>query len=196
MSHTPAPVRGEYTVTQLRPKPECLADFMPLWDARNAADARGDEAEVTRLTAAMRPFQYQVGEGFTLTDAQTADVPSAGKSHANLYLRQVLTEYYEREFNRRPAAVVKSATAVAKAAGVRQPVRVPLKAPPAQRSVQVAALLAQAEQSLAAEPLERASAIVDTALQYGSLLPEFKAFQRKVQEREEAQDLFLLSLVL
>lgn len=56
------PVQGEYRVTQLRPRPECLEAFMPLWTARNTADAAGDQAEVTRLSEEMRPLQFQVGE--------------------------------------------------------------------------------------------------------------------------------------
>lgn len=56
------PVQGEYRVTQLRPRPECLEAFMPLWQARIAADAAGDQAEVTRLSEEMRPLQFQVGD--------------------------------------------------------------------------------------------------------------------------------------
>ena len=55
-------VRGEYRVEHLRPKPEFMAQFMPLWDARTAATLAGDEAEVQRLTAEMRQFQENVGE--------------------------------------------------------------------------------------------------------------------------------------
>ena len=54
--------KGEYRVEHLRPKPEFMAQFMPLWDARTAATLAGDEAEVQRLTAEMRQFQENVGE--------------------------------------------------------------------------------------------------------------------------------------
>ena len=52
-------VRGEYTVEHLRPIPEKLNEFMPLWDARNAAIERGDKEEEDRLSALMRPLQYE-----------------------------------------------------------------------------------------------------------------------------------------
>lgn len=83
-------VRGEYTVEHLRPIPEKMAEFLPLWHARNAhieaADAAraklqaldpdadeqriaemGDaiaahEAEIQRLTAQMRPLQHEASE--------------------------------------------------------------------------------------------------------------------------------------
>ncbi len=51
--------RGEYTVSHLRPSPDKMAEFMPLWDQRNAAIEAGDKAEEDRLTAAMRPFQFE-----------------------------------------------------------------------------------------------------------------------------------------
>lgn len=54
-------VRGEYTVQHLRPNPATLPEFMPLWTARNAAIVAGDDAEVSRLTDAMRPLQIEVG---------------------------------------------------------------------------------------------------------------------------------------
>jgi hypothetical protein len=64
-------VRGEYTVEQLRPKPECMEQFMPLWDARNAAIERGDRAEEDRLTAEMWQYQYTVGEVETFENLVT-----------------------------------------------------------------------------------------------------------------------------
>lgn len=53
---------GEYTVQQLRPHPDRLAEFMPLWDARNIAIEQGDEDEARRISALMAPLQFQVGE--------------------------------------------------------------------------------------------------------------------------------------
>lgn len=64
-------VKGEYTVTHLRPKPECMEQFMPLWDARNLAEAAGNAGEVLRLTADMRPYQYEVGETETFSNLVT-----------------------------------------------------------------------------------------------------------------------------
>ncbi len=64
------------------------------------------------------------------------------------------------------------------------------------RLEQVAVLLAQEEEALASVPVDRASAMGAEALQYSTLLPDFKTFEQEVQQREEAQDLFLLSLVL
>jgi hypothetical protein len=52
-------VHGEYRVEHLRPLPEKMDEFMPLWDARNAAMERGDYAEEHRLTALMRPLQHE-----------------------------------------------------------------------------------------------------------------------------------------
>jgi hypothetical protein len=52
-------VQGEYRVEHLRPIPEKMAEFMPLWDARNAAIERGDKAEEDRLSALMRPLQHE-----------------------------------------------------------------------------------------------------------------------------------------
>lgn len=55
-------VRGQYRVHHLRPRPDAMAQFMPLWDARNAAMERGDSAEEQRLTAEMAAFQELVHE--------------------------------------------------------------------------------------------------------------------------------------
>lgn len=62
---------GEYTVQHLRPRPECLEQFMPLWDARNAADIAGDRTEVDRLTAEMRQYQYEASETETFPNLTT-----------------------------------------------------------------------------------------------------------------------------
>ena len=51
--------RGEYTVSHLRPKPECMEQFMPLWQRFIATE---DEAQRAALAAQMRPFQTEVGE--------------------------------------------------------------------------------------------------------------------------------------
>lgn len=51
--------RGEYTVSHLRPKPECMDQFMPLWEKFIATD---DPAKQAEISAAMRPFQMEVGE--------------------------------------------------------------------------------------------------------------------------------------
>lgn len=67
----PGVVRGEYVVTHLRPREETLDQFMPLWDARVAADLREDWPEVARLTAEMRPFQFEVGETETFPNLVT-----------------------------------------------------------------------------------------------------------------------------
>jgi hypothetical protein len=63
--------RGEYTVSHLRPLPAKMAEFMPLWDARNAAIEAGDKAEEDRLTAEMRPFQYEASAGETFPNLIT-----------------------------------------------------------------------------------------------------------------------------
>lgn len=55
-------VQGEYRVEHLRPIPEKMAEFMPLWNARNAAIERGDKAEEDRLSALMRPLQHEASE--------------------------------------------------------------------------------------------------------------------------------------
>jgi hypothetical protein len=64
-------VRGEYTVTQLRPNPDMMDEFMPLWGARNAAIERGDKDEEARLTAEMRQYQIEVGETETFSNLVT-----------------------------------------------------------------------------------------------------------------------------
>lgn len=45
----------------LRPHPDMMAQFLPLWHARNAAIERGDKLEEQRLTIEMRRFQIEVG---------------------------------------------------------------------------------------------------------------------------------------
>ena len=64
-------IHGEYTVSHLRPKPECMAQFMPLWDARLAAEAAGDMLTFEKLTERMREFQYEVGETETFSNLIT-----------------------------------------------------------------------------------------------------------------------------
>ena len=64
-------VQGEYTVTHLRPDPEKLSQFMPLWEARNAANLRGDIAEENRLTQELRQYQIEVGETETFPNIVT-----------------------------------------------------------------------------------------------------------------------------
>ena len=62
-------IHGEYTVSHLRPKPECMDQFMPLWNARVAAEAAGDMLTFEKLTERMREFQYEVGETETFPNA-------------------------------------------------------------------------------------------------------------------------------
>jgi hypothetical protein len=64
-------VQGEYTVSHLRPIPEKLNEFMPLWEARNAAAEAGDRAEEDRLTAAMRPLQFEASPAETFPNLLT-----------------------------------------------------------------------------------------------------------------------------
>lgn len=54
--------KGEYQIEHLRPKPECMAQFMPLWDARNEAQLAGNVEAEQHLTAEMRQYQHLVGE--------------------------------------------------------------------------------------------------------------------------------------
>lgn len=60
----PTPVKpgpaGNYLVTLQRPRPERMAEFMPLWEARNTAIEAGDQAEIARLNALMAPLQMSV----------------------------------------------------------------------------------------------------------------------------------------
>lgn len=55
-------VIGEYTVEHLRPIPEKLPEFMPLWDAHLLAIEAGDKETEDDLRRQMRPLQYVVGE--------------------------------------------------------------------------------------------------------------------------------------
>lgn len=64
-------VRGEYTVEHLRPIEATIAQFLPLWAARNAAVDAGDKAEEDRLTAAMRPLQYDASASETFSNLVT-----------------------------------------------------------------------------------------------------------------------------
>ena len=64
-------VQGEYTVSHLRPRPECMDAFMPLWDARNAAAAAGNREEEDRLTAEMRPLQFEASPTETFSNLVT-----------------------------------------------------------------------------------------------------------------------------
>jgi hypothetical protein len=68
---TPTGFKGEFVVTHLRPLPEKLDEFMPLWEARNEADINGDRDTVEKLSAAMLPFQYQVGDVMTIQNLVT-----------------------------------------------------------------------------------------------------------------------------
>jgi len=71
-------VKGEYTVSHLRPIPEKMVEFMPLWDARNAAAAAGNREEEDRLTAEMRPLQFEASGTETfenlITDVGANDI--------------------------------------------------------------------------------------------------------------------------
>ena len=79
---------GEYHVEHLRPKPECLAQYGPLFYARIAAEQQGNTVEFQRLTEEMRQYQYVVGEedfpnlvtdlGARLTLNATLDNAAAG----------------------------------------------------------------------------------------------------------------------
>lgn len=60
--------RGEYTVSHLRPKPECLDKFMPLWEKLCAVHT-SEEQEPIR--AAMREFQEEVGSTETFSNIVT-----------------------------------------------------------------------------------------------------------------------------
>jgi len=85
METNPKAVRGEYTVTHLRPKEEFIPQFMPLWDARNRHMEKvsrlqeiphlfglgkrireklisREDREITRLSSEMLPLQTQIGE--------------------------------------------------------------------------------------------------------------------------------------
>ena len=64
-------IAGEYTVTHLRPVPEAMDKFKPLWDARNLAMEAGNKEAEIALTAAMRPYQYEVGETETFHNLLT-----------------------------------------------------------------------------------------------------------------------------
>ena len=48
-----------------------MAQFMPLWDARLAAEAAGDMLTFEKLTERMREFQYEVGETETFSNLVT-----------------------------------------------------------------------------------------------------------------------------
>ena len=60
--------RGEYTVSHLRPKPECMEQFLPLWDQFCAAETQEDK---DAIRTAMREFQYEVGETETFPNIVT-----------------------------------------------------------------------------------------------------------------------------
>jgi len=63
--------RGEYTVSHLRPIPEKMDEFMPLWNARNAATEAGNREEEERLTALMRPLQFEASPTETFPNLLT-----------------------------------------------------------------------------------------------------------------------------
>jgi hypothetical protein len=60
--------RGEYTVTHLRPRPECLDKFMPLWEQLIATD---DPDKQAGIRVAMREFQMEVGQAETFQNLVT-----------------------------------------------------------------------------------------------------------------------------
>ena len=55
-------IQGEYRVEHLRPIPEKLSEFMPLWEARNRAIEAGNREAEEVLTAQMRPLQFNASE--------------------------------------------------------------------------------------------------------------------------------------
>lgn len=64
-------VKGEYVVSHLRPDPEHMDKFMPLWEARNSAIEAGDTETESRLTNEMRQYQTEVGETETFPNLVT-----------------------------------------------------------------------------------------------------------------------------
>lgn len=55
------PMKGEFYAERLDPNPEFADKFWPLFEERNRAMEREDQAEVDRLTAELRPYQILVG---------------------------------------------------------------------------------------------------------------------------------------
>lgn len=53
-------VQGEYTVEHLRPSPEHMDKFMPIWNEAQAASEAGNEARAQELLASLRPYQTHV----------------------------------------------------------------------------------------------------------------------------------------
>lgn len=158
-----------------------------------AAALSGAGSITAYLTGA--PAAALSGAGTVTAYLTAAPVGPAGKSHTNLYLRQILTEYYEAAFNkpRVEPAVAPAAPSPAPAA-VRKP-----EPTPARPSVQIEALISAAEQSLANKPIDAVSALVAEALKFNTLVADFTAFERRVQSRrarEEEELLLLASTIL
>ena len=77
-------VTGEFRVAHLRPRPELMDQFMPLWDARNEAIMKGDTDAEVRLTAEMEPLQFEASSPESFSNLVT----NVGKDDMlNVYLR-------------------------------------------------------------------------------------------------------------
>jgi len=60
--------RGEYTVSHLRPRSECMEQFLPLWEKLCAAHTSEEQEPIRQ---AMREFQEEVGETETFSNIVT-----------------------------------------------------------------------------------------------------------------------------
>jgi hypothetical protein len=109
-----------------------------------------------------------------------------GKSHTNLYVKQLLTEYYEQAF-KKPEVV----ELVAKAK-VPKPGK---KLPDHDDVPQIDKLIEKAEKVLSNKSNVDVANLVETALKFNLLVTDFNDFAKKQRDKEN-QELLLFSLVL
>jgi hypothetical protein len=129
----------------------------------------------------------------------TPQLAGDGKSHTNLYIRQMLVDYYTKEFEKQEPAPPPQPTPVAARAKPQAKAPPPLRTTVAQR---VQSSVAEVEAILAShpepEPLQREIA---EALKYDTLALEFAGFlahHKAIAERRkrENQELLLFAMVL
>lgn len=147
--------------------------------------------------------QRYYGGGYFGPYAVVPPPVSGGKSHTALYLRQLLVEHYEREFNKPKVkdVVVKEYEEKSKAARpydrivskVVSTPRLPTKTQyVGQRQAE---LVASAEEALANETPRVVEALLEAALKSPSLELDLKRFVER-KRRRETDELLLLTAIL
>lgn len=108
-------------------------------------------------------------------------IVSSGKSHVNLYLRQLLTDYYTQAFKN---------SAVPKPVTESEPSEIE------DDSRHVESLVKKAELVLETKSNVDVASLVGMAIKFNLLVTDFNSFAKQQQRLREDQDLLLFSLIL